>query len=768
MDSLPRKLKAALAALALLSQASWPAPLFGQNPPTPPPAPQQAPPARPRPGGFRFRISTNLVLVNVVVRDKDGNLVRGLTKDDFQLFEDGKQQTIADFGFEDVDAIALAAQTGPTASGTAPAPPVIPDPQTPDEMRNRRLVILFFDFTTMDPEQIDRSVDAARRFVEKQMTPADLVAIVSLASSLRLDLDLTANKERILRVLTAYSSGQGQGFEAGLEGSAEGAPETAGAFTPDDTDYNTFNIDRKLLAIESLMETLGGIQQKKSIIYFSNGVSREGIDNQSALRATTAMAVKTNCSIYPVDIRGLAALPPGGEAQNASIHGVSAYNGQAYQNQFESNASSQETLSTLAGDTGGKAFFDSNDFGLVFQRVQKDTSAYYVLGFYSSNPAQDGRYRRLEVRVKRTGVKLDFRHGYFAPRDFQHFRQEDRERQMADELASDLPETDVNLYIGAAYFRLDAARFYIPVSLVIPGSQIPFTKDADKDKASVDIIGVVRDKTGVPFGNVRDTVKLSLDASQQVRRKNVQYNTAFLLPRGAYHMKFVVRENQTGRLGSFETDLNVPDLTHATFKMSSVVLGNQRIPAASKKEGPNPLLRDGMELVQNVTHVFRSDQHLYLQFEVYDPGRRKETISAAPVAPASVVAPAPEPSGPPASVSGAPTAAAPSPAPVSAGSSAPAKPRTVFTIRVLTSLEFLQGRKKIYETKPLEATELTDQGRKAIIFQIELPLDSFPPGLYTCQVNIVDDAAGSFAFPRTALLIRSPQPAAASAPSGAQ
>jgi len=602
-------------------------------------------------------------------------------------------------------------------------------------MKNRRIIILFFDFTAMDPEQIDRSVTAAKRFVEKQMSPADLVAVVSLSSSLRLDLDLTANRERIQKMLDSYTSGQGQGFDAGDTGSAEGAAETGGSFTPDDTDYNVFNTDRKLMALESLMQTLGGIQEKKSIVYFSNGISRSGIENQAALRSATAMAAKTNCSIYPVDIRGLAALPPGGEAQSASLHGVSAYNGQASINQFESNASSQETLSTLAADTGGKAFLDSNDFGLVFQRVQKDTSAYYVLGFYSSNRALDGKYRRLTVRVRRPDVKLEFRQGYYAPRDFLHFQKEDREKQMTDELASDLPETDVAVYIGAAYFRLDDSRYFIPVSLVIPGSQIPFTKDQEKDKASVDVIGVVRDSSGVPFGSVRDTVKLSLDASQQVRRKNVQYNTGFILPHGKYHMKFVVRENQSGRLGSFETDLSVPDLGKAPLKMSSVVLGNQRIPAAGKKGGPNPLQRDGMELVQNVMHVFRTDQHLYLQYEVYDPGKRKEAPPAPPAAPA----------GP--------------------GASPAQKSSEAARMRVLTSLEFLQGRKLIYQTKPLEAAQLSDAARKAVVFQIELPLDTFPPGLYTCQVNIVDDAAGSFAFPRTVLLIKPPQATTATAAS---
>jgi VWFA-related protein len=723
-----KRFASGFAALLLLLQMCVPPASRSQNAP---PRPPQAPSA-PKRSGFRFRVNTNLVLVNVVARDKQGNLIRGMTKDDFQLLEDGKPQTIADFGFEDVDAIALGAQNAPTVSGVAGAPPPPPpDPQSPEEMRNRRIIILFFDFTAMDPEQIDRSVTAAKRFVQKQMTPTDLVAAVSLASSLRVDLDLTANRERIQQILDSYTSGQGQGFDAGDTGSAEGAAETGGSFTPDDTDYNVFNTDRKLMALESLMQTLGGIQQKKSIVYFSNGISRSGIENQAALRSATAVAAKTNCSIYPVDIRGLAALPAGGEAQSASLHGVSAYKGQASINQFESNASSQETLSTLAADTGGKAFLDSNDFGLVFQRVQKDTSAYYVLGFYSTNPAQDGKFRRLQVRVKKPDVKLEFRQGYYAPRDFLHFRQEDREKQMADELASDLPETDVAVYIGAAYFRLDGSRYFIPVSLVIPGSQIPFTKDQERDKASVDVIGLVRDSSGVPFGSVRDTVKLSLDASQQVRRKNVQYNTAFILPHGTYHMKFVVRENQSGRLGSFETDVSVPDLGKAPLKMSSVVLGSQRIPAAGKKGGPNPLQRDGMELVQNVMHVFRTDQHLYLQYEVYDPGKRKEA--------------------PPAPLVGS----------TGSGASQPQKASEGARMRVLTSLEFLQGSKKFYETKALEATELTDPARKAVVFQIELPLDSFPPGLYTCQINIVDDAAGSFAFPRTLLLIKAPQAAAA-------
>src|SRR5260370_1066291 len=236
--------------------------------------------------------------------------------------------------------------------------------------RDRRCMLLFFDFSGMDPDQTDRSVDAPKKFVQTRMQPADLIALVSLATNMRVDLDFTDDKAKVLSALTAYTSGQGQGFDNGATGSSEGAAETGGAFTADDTDYNTFNADRKLLALQSIMQTLGKISQKKAIIYFSNGISQSGVDNQSALRAATASAVKANVSIYPVDIRGLQAFPPGGEAHNASLHGQSAYNGAAVLNDLNNNGATQDTLSTLASDTGGKAFFDSNDFGAVFSQAQ--------------------------------------------------------------------------------------------------------------------------------------------------------------------------------------------------------------------------------------------------------------------------------------------------------------------------------------------------------------------------------------------------------------
>jgi VWFA-related protein len=683
---------------------------------------------------YRMHVTSELVLVNVVVRDKKGNLIRGLKKEDFTLTEDNKRQEISTFDYENVDELATAGAAEATVTGAAATGGLLHSSNTVAmDARDRRLMLFFFDFSAMDPEQIERAVDAAKKFILTKMLPADMIALVSLSTNMRVDLDFTADKTKVLTILSAYTSSQGQGFDAGSEGSAEGAAETGGSYTPDDTDYNTFTADRKLLALQSLTQTLGKISQKKSIIYFSNGITQSGVDNQSALRAATAAAVKANVSIYPLDVRGLQAFPPGGEAQNASLHGQSAYNGNAVFNDLNGNANSQDTLSTLADDTGGKAFFDNNDFSGVFSQVQKDTSAYYVLGFTSTNPAKDGRYRHLRVQLNRQDVKLEFRPGYYAGRDFQHLNHSDREQQLDDELEAQLPQTDVAVYAGAHYFRQDDAHYYLGVSLVIPGSQIPFVQAKDKDNATIDVIGEVLAGGKLPVGHQRDTVKLAVDSTQQVRHKNVQYNTGFLLAPGNYHLKFVVRENQTGRMGSFETDVQIPDLRKVPLRMSSVVLASQRLPAVGNKKGPHPLIQNQTELVPNITHVFTQDQHLYLQYEVYDAAHAKKGAAAASADTANGSANPPEPKA----------------------------PRDA--VRVLTSIEFLQGDAKVYESKQVIASEVTAPERKAVIFQIDLPLQSLKPGFYTCQVNVVDDNAGNFAFPRWPILVKEPAPPTAAA-----
>jgi VWFA-related protein len=669
-------------------------------------------------GTFTMKVQTDIVLTNVVVRDKKtGELVKNLKASDFTILENGRPQTIASFDYQNVDEAAVLHEKD-TVTGKATIADLLNRnfAEDPKVLKDHRLIVMFFDLSSMQPEDINRAVEAAQDYINKKMQPADLVAVVSMATALSMDQDFTSDKAALLKAVGSYTGTEGTGFANGNEGGVSaGTADDTSTFTADDSEYNALNTDRELYAIRTIARSLERVDQKKSMLYFSGGLTRQGIENQASMRVATNEAVKANMSIYSVDTRGLQAVLAVGDASTGSLRGTSAYSGASMQSNLNANFSSQETLATLSSDTGGKAFFDSNDFGPAFQQIQHDTEAYYILGFHSTNTARDGSFRHLTIKLNRPDSKIDYRPGYYAPADFRHQKTEDREQALTDQLRSDLPATDVAVYLQALYFRLADNKFFVPISLIVPGSQIHIVKNGDRDKANIDVIGQVKNAEGIVVGNVRDTVKLALDTAQQVQRKNIQYSTGFTLAPGKYHLKFVVRENQTGAMGSFETDLQVPDMKKSPLKLSSIVLSSQRVPNSAKK-ALSPLVRDGVEWIPNVPHVFRQDQHLYFLYEVYDPAKQKG-VQEPPSSPGLTR----RESGP---------------------------------VRVLTSIEFLSGGVKVYETPLVELRTINTPERDAVAFQFDVPLTQLKPGTYVCQVNVIDDAGGSFSFPRMAMRVQ--------------
>jgi len=671
-------------------------------------------------GGFILKMNGELVLTNVVARDaKTGEVVQGLKQSDFHVFENGKEQHIDTFDFESVDKatpLNEAVVSGLASGGNGNKAVMV---AKPEELRNHRLIVMFFDLTSMQPEDLDRCVLAAQQFLHDKMQPADLVALVSLGDTLKVDQDFTADKQALINEVAVYNGTEGQGFAQGATANSNQVEDTTG-YTPDESEYNDLNTDRELYALRAVSKSLEKISEKKSMLYFSGGISRDGIENQASIRAAINSAVRANLAIYSVDTRGLQAVTPMGDASTGSLRGSAAFNGASLNNNMNANFASQEVMGTLSSDTGGKAFFDSNDFAPAFAQVEKDTSAYYAIGFRSTDTARDGRYRKLSIKISRPGVKLEYRPGYYAPADFKHSGKEDREQELEEQLASDLPATDMAVYMDALYFRLDENRFFVPVSLIVPGSQIPFVKGGDKDKATLDIIGTVINEGKQPIGHVRETVKLNLDPTLNAKQKNIQYTTSFNLPPGKYQMKFVVRENQTGQMGSFVAEISLPDMKKSPLKMSSILLASMR--NASKKE--SPLVHEGEEYVPNISHVFRQDQHMYLLYEIYNPAHEKAAEN--------------QPKG--------------------------TKPG----INLLSSLELIQGATKVYETPLVQAKAINVEGRDAVAIELDVPLAGLKPGQYTCQLNVIDDAAGAFTFPRFAVLVREPVAAPPAAqPAGA-
>jgi len=673
------------------------------------PSAQQAPGAKPV-----FRSGRDLVSVDVVVRDKNGEVVRGLTAADFEIREDGRPEQVLTVSFQQIDAKPAAPGAAPALLGglqsqlveNRAAAPVAANERpvdfSPQALAGHRLLALVFDTSSMQPDDVQRAVDAANKYVDQQMSEADLVAVVTVGSTLQVLTDFTPDRDKLASALAQLAYTDGTSTVAPTPSTA--ASDEAELAATDDTSSDTaeldlFNNDIRLRALKALAEALGSVEQKKAVVYFSGGMQRSGQDNQVELRSAVNAAVRSNVSIYPVDTAGLQAIVPGGDARQASGRGVSLFSGRGVANQFDRLSQSQDTLTTLAGDTGGQAFTDTNDFGEVFARVQRDTSAYYLIGYSSSNNLKDGRFRRIQVRVKRDGVKVEARAGYYAERDFSHTSRGDRETQLQNELFAAVSSTDLPVLVGSAWFRLATDRYYVPIGVAVPGSAVRVSGGAAK--ASLDVLGMVRDEQGRPVGRFRQTLQLptSADAKESTfSGKQILYTSGVTLPPGHFSVKAVVRENSTGLVGSFEAPLMIPELKQQPLKVSSVVLSTQTSPANGRSE--NPLLHDNVELLPNLTHVVSRDQQLSFYYEVYDPALE----SAAP--------------------------------------------------SVRTSLAFYRGKVKVFETQSVQRTAVDIEGRHAMAFRLELPAQQFTPGLYTCQVNIIDEVAGRFGFPRLQMYVR--------------
>src|SRR5258708_25881668 len=201
MTQMFRKTRAALTAAILLLNVSFS--VLAQDAPQSQPSQASQQTQQPQQPQYRVRVTSELVLVNVVVRDKKGNLITDLKKEDFTLLEDGKRQAISTFDFENVDELKTAGAAEGTVSGAAPDGALLRSNEQPASLnaRDRRLMLLFFDFSGMQPEDIERSVGAAKKFVQTRMQPAAIIAVASMSTKTRIDLDFSDDNTKVLGAL---------------------------------------------------------------------------------------------------------------------------------------------------------------------------------------------------------------------------------------------------------------------------------------------------------------------------------------------------------------------------------------------------------------------------------------------------------------------------------------------------------------------------------------------------------------------------------------
>jgi len=582
--------------------------------------------------------------------------------------------------------------------------------ESPDKMlhNDRRLMALYFDMTALPPSDQLRALSAAEKFIRTQMTTVDLVSILRYqGGSVDVLQDFTADRNKLLSILQTLVVGEGQGMEESADDAS--SADTGAAFGQDDAEFNVFNTDRQLSALQTAARMLGQLNEKKQLIYFASGLNLNGVDNQAQLHATVDAAIKAGVQFWPIDARGLTASAPLGDATQGSPGNQGMYTGGAAGAVVSRFQKSQDTLYALAGDTGGKALFDNNDLTKGITDAQKAVSDYYILGYYTSNTAQNGRFRKVKVSLTNgLTADLSYRLGYYADKVFAKFTTVDKERQLEDALMLEDPVTDLTIAMEIDYFQLNRAEYFVPIIVKIPGKELALAKKGGAEHTLIDFVGEIKDLIGgTTVTNVRDNVnfKLSDATAAELAKGPINYDTGVTLLPGKYMIKILARDDETGRIGTYQTNFVIPNLNKELKRVaiSSVVLSGQRTnlkdavyDAAKTKDqikatAVDPLVVNGARLVPSVTRVFSKARDLYVYLQAYEPG---------------VTTPAP----------------------------------------LVAFVSFYQGQSKVFETQPIAVTPAASSRLGMVPISFNIGLQELPPGNYDCQVNVVDPTGVKVTF----------------------
>ncbi len=680
-----------------------------------------------QPQSFTLKVQSNLVVEAVEVKDKQGKFVHGLTAKDFVLTEDGVPQTIKYCEHQDLSETAKPlppmdpSTENVTVYNRLARESIAPESMDNERYKNRRLLSLYFDMSALPPADQMRALDAAQKFVRTQMTTADMVSIMRYdGGSVDILQDFTDDRNRLLSILETLVVGEGQGMADTTDDAS--SADTGAAFGQDDSEFNVFNTDRQLAALQTATHMLGQVNGKKSLLYFASGMRLNGIDNQAQMHATADEAIRDGVSIWTIDARGLVAGAPMGDASQGSPGGQSMYTGASAQAVTTNFQQSQDTLYALAGDTGGKAFLDNNDLSRGIVQAQESISDYYIIGYYTTNTDPNGKFRRIRISLANNQeAKLDYRQGYYANKEFAKFNDVDRERQLEDALMLEDPITDLTIAMEIDYFQLNRAEYFVPIIVKIPGRELALAKRGGAEYTRIDFVGEIKDLVGgTTVENVRDNVsiKLSDKTAAELARVPMEYDTGYTLLPGKYSIKVLARDDETGRIGTFQTTFVIPNLNKEVKRIpiSAVVISSQRVNLndaiynaskakdTAKNNAVDPLVQDGKRLIPSVTRVFSTGHEIYVSFQAYKP-------------PPTATPPVPD------------------------------------TQPLFAFVTLYQGGKKMYETPPESIVPSATSRLGTMRLNFDLSVDSLPRGSYDCQVTVIDPSTQKAAFWRASITL---------------
>ena len=612
--------------------------VFAQQPqpsPTPRPSEQQKQQAE---GEDVVRISTNLVQVDAVVIDKDGKVVTDLKPEEVEIFEDGRKQKITHFSYNATTTEPSARDTKATTPVDKNAPLAPPSRLRPEDVR--RTIALVVDDLGLSFESTHFVRDALRKFVDQQMQPGDLVAIIRTSGGMGALQQFTSDKRQLYAAIERvkwYASGRG-----GVSAFAPIEPPTPGAHGADidaaAEELNQFREDvyavGTLGAVNYVVRGLRELPGRKSILLISDGFriySRDDPERNyrtlQKLQRLIDEAGRASVVIYTMNATGLQTLMP---------TAADDFSGRDFQQMQDAMANrrtvafeTQEGLDYLAYETGGMPIKNTNDLSGGIRRVLAEQRGYYLIGYRPDQSTFDPRtgrrrFHHLTVKVTRAGkFKVRMRHGFYGVSDEEKLKPKTLGQQLFDALASPFGATGVHLQLTSLFANDPSAGSIVRSLLYIDPGDLTFTEEAGFHRTTIDVMAITFGDNGVPIEQIGRTYQLKLteDDYKHIMRQGLVYNLTVPIKKpGAYQLRVSLRDSASDRVGSASQFIDAPDIKKKRLALSGLVVrgqpANQSVNAAMapQSEGRE---EDNAETSSAVRH-FKAGNLMSYAFYVYN------------------------------------------------------------------------------------------------------------------------------------------------------
>ncbi len=551
------------------------------------------------------RITTQLVQIDAVVTDGKGNHVENLTQDDFTLTVDGKKQTLTYFrSIKHPEARKL--EDAPKASKeskNALPPPNLPSkPIAPENVK--RTIAFVVDDLGLSPTSIYYAREAIRKFVREQMREGDLVGIIRTGRGGGALQQFTADKRVLYAAIeklnwNALSRDMIPRFGSNDPADTQTEEMRAAQARLDDFRETVFTVGT-LGALNFVIRGLRELPGRKMAILISDGFRLFGRDRDNTLaldnvRRLVDLANRSSVVVYSVDAKGLQTLMP-----DASVSGVPK--AEDYTRVAQENFDSQEGLTFLARETGGLAFLNNNDLNFGIRQALDDGRSYYLLGFDPENEKFDRKYHSIKLKVTRPGLRVRTRAGFIGRPDVER-RQElaamagpqARDRQILGALFSPFGARELSLQMTSFFFNAEREGSFVRSLYHIDPDKLNFKDDPQRPGLKVlklEIVSFTFNEAGAIIDQHGRAFTLSFDQEQfrSLMSNGIVYTDDFLLKKpGAYQFRTVLRDPETGRLGSASQFIQVPDLAKKHLALSGLVVAAASEQKADGAATPEPI-----------------------------------------------------------------------------------------------------------------------------------------------------------------------------------